>query len=670
MDNKEFKQEEEYLAKTIGAIDGKIYELNDNVEKQKEWALELKKQYIRDLREYDQFEFADNYNKLNEIMDFTDEQIAQINRLRDIREKPYFGRVDFKVLGEEEKLNLYIGLMSITDKNGLYVVDWRAPVSELFYESGKGRASYEAPNGTVEGEITLKRQYDIEHSTLKEYYDVDVNLFDEYLQKVLAKTKGDKLQNIASTIQEEQNKIIRNLKDDVLVVQGYAGCGKTTIALHHIAYALYRLDSLKSSSVLFFSPNEAFLTYIGKVLPDLGEENTRNATFPKFIKRLLKTNTPVESADEFVNRYTFLKDKKQIDEKLKFSMREKMQKWLEERGKNLSFVCDVVVEDKTYEKDKLNEMLQNDFKHAKYREKLFMVCEYIYKQTKSEDMGKKEYILNEIIESVNQKCRLFDLYDDFLTDFGYQKLDIDNPIYFEDAVLLCVLKELTQNIIIRMDIKHVVLDEAQDYPLLFIDFLLRIYRHASFSIFGDINQKTVPGELDSLKDITTLELAQNRFSFVELDKTYRSSEEIVEYSSKLVGNPRHNAFRLKNGEPVLEQQLEKTLTGIKKQLENILEKVDYKKNSVGIITGDTQTAKEVFEILAQNKTEQEISLVKNAYSVAGTNIQVVPISLSKGLEFDTVVLIEKGKLFEHSGKNKFLYIGATRAINRLFVLKK
>ncbi|MBR1925800.1 MAG: AAA family ATPase [Clostridia bacterium] len=670
MDNKEFKQEKEYLAKTIGAIDGKIYELNDNVQKQKEWALELKKQYIRDLREYDQYEFADNYNKLNEIMDFTDEQIAQINRLKDIREKPYFGRVDFKVFGEEEKLKLYIGLMSITDKNGLYVVDWRAPVSELFYESGKGMASYEAPDGTVEGEITLKRQYDIENSTLLEYYDVDVNLFDEYLQKVLAKTKGDKLQNIASTIQEEQNKIIRNLKDDVLVVQGYAGCGKTTIALHHIAYALYRLKNLKSSSVLFFSPNEAFLTYIGKVLPDLGEENTRNATFPKFIKRLLKTNTPVESSDEFVNRYTFLKDKKQIDEKLKFSMREKMQKWLEERGKNLSFVCDVVVEDKTYEKEKLNEMLQNDFKHAKYREKLFMVCEYIYKQTKSEDMGKKEFILNEITQSVNQKCRLFELYDDFLTDFGYQKLDIDNPIYFEDAVLLCVLKELTQNIIIRMDIKHVVLDEAQDYPLLFIDFLLRIYRHASFSIFGDINQKTVPGELDSLKDITTLELAQNRFSFVELDKTYRSSEEIVEYSSSLVGNPRHNAFRLKNGEPVLEQQLEKTLTGIKKQLENILEKVDYKKNSVGIITGDTQTAKEVFEILAQNKTEQEISLIKNAYSVAGTNIQVVPISLSKGLEFDTVVLIEKGKLFEHSGKNKFLYIGATRAINRLFVLKK
>ena len=669
MDNKEFKQEEEYLAQTISSIDGKIYELNENVAKQKEWALELKKQYIRDLREYDQFEFADNYNKLNDIMDFTDEQIAQINRLREIREKPYFGRVDFKVLGEEE-LKLYIGLMSVSDKNGLYVVDWRAPVSELFYESGKGKASYEAPDGTVEGEITLKRQYDIEKSTLLEYYDVDVNLFDEYLQKVLSKTKGDKLQNIASTIQEEQNKIIRNLKDDVLVVQGYAGCGKTTIALHHIAYALYRLNNLKSSSILFFSPNEAFLTYIGKVLPDLGEENTRNATFPKFIRRLLKTTRPVESSDEFVSRYTFLKDQKQIDEKLKFCMREKMQNWLDKKGETLCFVRDIAIDDKTYEKDKLNEMLQNDFKHAKYREKLFMVCEYIYKQTKSEDMGKKDYILNEIIESVNQKCRLFDLYDDFLTDFGYQKLDVDSPIFFEDAVLLCVLKELTQNIIIRMDIKHVVLDEAQDYPLLFIDFLLRIYRHSNFSIFGDINQKTVPGELDSLKDITKLELAKNRFNFVELDKTYRSSEEIVEYSSNLVGNPRHNAFRLKNGEPVLEQKLEKTLAGIKKQLESILEKVDYKKNSVGIITGDIETAKSVFDELCKNKTENEISLIKNAYSVAGTNIQVVPISLSKGLEFDTVVLIEKGKLFEHSGKNKFLYIGATRAINRLFVLKK
>ena len=669
MSDAEFKKEQEYLAATIGAIDSKIYALNENIEKQKDWALELKKQYIRDLREYDQYEFADNYNKLNEILDFTDEQVAEVNRLRDIREKPYFGRIDFVADGDDDTLKLYIGLMSISTNKDLFVIDWRAPVSELFYESGKGRASYEAPDGKIFGEITLKRQYEIEKSELKDFYDVDINLFDEYLREVLAKTKGERLENIASTIQKEQNEIIRNLKDDVLVVQGYAGCGKTTIALHHIAYALYRLKNLKSANVLFFSPNEAFLTYIGKVLPDLGEENTRSATFPKFIRRMLKTSKPVESTDEFVMRYSFLSGKYRlaIDQKLKYSMRAKMKDWLDKFGQTLRFNSDITIDDKTFEKDKLNIMLTDDLKHAKYREKIYAIASYIYKEVKTEDVGKKEYILNEISESVNQPITLFALYDKMMADFGYSALDIDEPIYFEDAVLLCTLKELTQNIVTRVDLKHIVIDEAQDYPLLFFDFLTRIYNHSNFCIVGDINQKTVPGELNSLQDIGKLEHVQDRFSFTELDKTYRSSEEIVEYSSRLIGNPRHNAFRLKYGEPVEQIEMNKNYIA---QIDNILNKVDYKHKPVGIIAGDTETAKEIFDELSKTKTIDEISFVKNAYSVAGTNIQVCPITLSKGLEFDTVILVEKGKLFEHQNKNEFLYVGATRAINKLFVLKK
>lgn len=669
MSDAEFNKEKEYLAETIGAIDSKIYALNESIEKQKEWALELKKQYIRDLREYDQYEFADNYNKLNEILDFTDEKVAEVNRLRDIREKPYFGRIDFVADGDDEALKLYIGLMSISTNSNLYVVDWRAPVSELFYESGKGRASYEAPDGRISGEITLKRQYEIEKSELKDFYDVDINLFDEYLREVLSKTKGEKLENIASTIQKEQNEIIRNLKDDILVVQGYAGCGKTTIALHHIAYALYRLKDLKSANVLFFSPNEAFLTYIGKVLPDLGEENTRSATFPKFIRRMLKTSKPVESTDEFVMRYNFLSAKyqKAIEQKLDYSMRDKMKDWLEKFGGTLRFVCDITIDDKTYEKDKLNLMLTEDLKHAKYREKVYAIATYIYKDVKTEDVGKKEYILNEISESVNQPITLFALYNKMMADFGYSAMDVDEPLYFEDAVLLCTLKELSQNIVTRVDLKHIVIDEAQDYPLLFFDFLIRIYNHSNFCIVGDINQKTVPGGLNGLEDIGKLEQTKNRFSFVSLDKTYRSSEEIVEYSSRLIGNPRHNAFRLKYGQPVEEIVMTKDYIA---QIENILNKVDYKHKPVGIITGDTSVATEIFEKLSQTKSVNEISFVKNAYSVAGANIEICPITLCKGLEFDTVVLVEKGKLFEHSGKNKFLYVGATRAINKLFVLKK
>lgn len=670
MSDAEFKKEQDYLAETIEVIEQNIDALEQNVQKQKDWALELKQQYIRDLRDYDQYEFADNYNKLNEILDFTDDQLAEIQRLQDIKDKPYFGRVDFKEDGEDAPLKLYIGVNSIQNDKKLFVVDWRAPISELFYESGKGKASYVAPDGKIDGEITLKRQYEIEKGKLIEFYDVDINLFDEYLRQVLAKTKGQKLENIASTIQKEQNDIIRNLKDDILIVQGYAGCGKTTIALHHIAYALYRLKDLKSVNVLFFSPNEAFFSYISKVLPELGEDNTRNATFSKFITRFLKTERPVENFDEFVNRYFFLaeEEKSKTKQKLDFSMREKMKKWIDNLSNTLQFLKDIEIDEKVFPKDDLNELLKNDFKHAKYREKIYLIANYIYKEIKCDSVGKKEYILSELVESLNEPVTIFELYDKMLTDFGYEKVNIDNMLPFEDAVLICVLKELTQNVVIRMDIKQIVIDEAQDYPLLFFDFLTRIYPHSNFCILGDINQKTTPDNLKSLNEIATLSHVKDRCKFIELDKTYRSSEEIVEYSSKLINKPRHNAFRLKYGQPVEELKLNNQ--NFCKQIENILNKVDYKSNTVGIVCGDREVAKQIFEHLSASKIQEDVCFVKNAYSVAGTQIEIVPISLAKGLEFDTVILVEKGKLFEEKDKTKFLYIAATRAINKLFVLKE
>lgn len=669
--NEEFKKEEQYLNETLQAIDSRIEGINNAMESQKEFAQELKKDYMHDASMFDSElsnEVAMKYKRLNDFMDFVDDQYALAKRLKEIREKPYFGRIDFLIDGDDEEMKLYIGLMSIDYNHQLKVVDWRAPVSELFYEAGKGRGSYEAPNGTISGEIKLKRQYDIENSKLLEFYDVDINLFDAYLQKVLSKAKGDSLQNIASTIQKEQNQIIRNLKDDVLVVQGFAGCGKTTIALHHVAYALYRLKDLKSVNILFFSPNEAFLSYIQKVLPDLGEDNTRSATFPKFIKRMLKTIQPVESSDEFVLRYVFASPKiqQEIDEKLNFSTRQKMKDWLDKKAEKLEFVSDFCFEDIMIDTQTLNGFLKNDFLHAKYREKIFYITNKIFEQMKTEDLAKKEAVLETLYDCLNAPMHLQDIYAEFLKDFGYSAMDIDDKLFFDDAVLLCVMKELTQNILIRMNIKHIVLDEIQDYPLLFIDFLMRIFKHATFSIFGDIHQKTVPGQLNSLEDICKLETAKDKSHFVELTKTYRSSEEIVEYSSKLVGNPRHNAFRLKNGNPVTELWFEEK--EFLKQILNILKKAS-PSASVGIITGDTETAKEVFDFLCQNFDESILSFIKNAYSVAGTQVQVAPISLAKGLEFDTVIVVEKGKLFEIPQKNKFLFVSCTRAINQLFVLK-
>ena len=668
MENKVFKEEENYLSSTIQAIKEEIKIGSDFVENQKDVVLDLKQSYLKNLRDYDRFEFLENYARSDEIVDLANQQIKKLFRLRNVQDKPYFGRIDFLVNGEKEPLKLYIGLVSVEHNNKLYVIDWRAPVGELFYEAGKGEASYEAPDGVVKGEVLLKRQYDIEDAKLKEVYDVDLNIFDEYLQKVLSKAKGEKLHNIASTIQAEQNKIIRNLKDSAVVVQGSAGSGKTTVALHRVAYALYRLRNLKSANVLIFSPNEAFLSHISGVLPELGEDNTRSATFPKFIRRFLKSELPVESTDEFTVRYlkSTKKQQDEINEKLKFATREKLKDWLNKVNKELKFNIGFVVSGHEFGQHRLNQMLketEGEKIHIRFNKILNDVCKELKVKTKDDE----ELVKENLLKRLNHKVTLFGVLEEYLQTNNFSMMSNDK-IRFDDAVLLCVIKELWDNFEIKMDVKHIVLDEAQDYPLLFIDFLTRVFRHANFSVFGDIFQKTVPGELNSLEDVCKLELKKDSSCYVVLDKTYRSSEEIVEYASNIVGINKHNAFRLKNGYPVQEIQMGQNVKQISQQIIQVLESTINDDGNIGIITGDTQIAQEIYNELYK-VIPHRIELVKDANSVVSSQVQIMSIALAKGLEFSTAIVVEKGLLFENELKS-FKHIACTRAINKLFVLKK
>lgn len=662
-----WQEEVDHLNTTNHALDSEISKLDAFVETQKEDVLNLKKYYINNQKDFDMFEFYENYARSDELVALGNEQIKKLFKLRNVVGKPYFGRVDFAVNGEGNPLKLYIGLVSIEHNNNLYVIDWRAPVSELFYEFGKGPASYVSPNGKINGEVTLKRQFEIENGNLLSAYNMDANIFDEYLQKLLANNAGAKLHNIASTIQVEQNEIIRNLTDQIVVVQGYAGCGKTTVALHRVAYALYRLRNLKSANVLLFSPNEAFLSHISGVLPELGEENTRSATFPKFIRRLLKTELHIESSDEFTARYQSLPKAKQleIDQKLKFNIKDKLQNFVDKINENLHFDIGFKIGTHELGQNHLNDILEKT-RGYKIKERMQNLINTICSELKIKDSFEQESAIEAINKRINFKTDIYSLLTAFYEKMGFTLPDF-TQIYFEDAVLLCVLKSFYQDIAIKMDVKHVVLDEAQDYPLLFIDFLIGVFKHSNFSIFGDIYQKTVAGELKSLEQICNLKTI-GTVKYVQMEKTYRSSEEIVEYSTAIIGKPRHNVFRLKNNQPVEEMELANTpqqqAIQVLKSIENSLKN----NKNVGIITGDTSTAKDIFDELCKT-TNYQIDLVTDANTVVAEQIQIMPVSLAKGLEFDTVVIIEKGKLFENENRKNLMYIACTRAINKLVVLK-
>lgn len=668
----EWKEEVQYLNDTKKVIDKKIAKLNFDIEKSKQTVEELRKYYVDGTQVFGELDNAERVSVnqiINENIELANNNIDKSNALFRNKARPYFGRVDFNA-DSGDFIKAYIGLTSIEDNNDYFVIDWRAPIAELFYEYGKGRAKYSIPDGIIEGEVSVKRQYDIANGELLDAFDVDANIFDEYMQKVLSKVNSDHLHNIAGTIQAEQNEIIRNLKDDLVVVQGYSGSGKTTVALHRIAYALYRLRDLKSANVLLFALNEAFVSHIQGVLPELGEQNTRNATLSKFTGRLLKITKDFEENEEFLTRFinSTEAEREVIKAKLDLSIKNKINKFAQDYTNSREAKSGFKVESKGFTAEMLNNLYQSLTDDNLYA-RLNKIATAICKKLKIEKHNSaKQLIFAKVYECFNTPRSIEGLYAEFCRSCGWTVANSEQ-VKLEDAVLMCLLKERTSEMLIKMDIKHIVIDEVQEYPLLFIDFLLRVFPRAQFSMFGDKYQRTNPTGIDSLQKIIDLNAIFGTSKLYTLDNTYRSSEEIVSYCSGLIGNPRHNVFRYSNGEKVEEVLLGDDLIQISSQVMFILEKVIAQNGSVGIITGDEQSARELYQKLAQ-VCPHKISLVDSAESVAYEQIQIVPVGMCKGLEFNTAIVVQNGGLFASFLGENLKYIACTRAINKLYVLKK
>lgn len=663
---KDWDNEVQYLNNTLLAIDKKIEHITKNVDAQKEIIEELKTQYYseKSSHEMDRFDNAALFGRIDDMTSFTNEQIDQITDLMHRKSQPYFGRIDF-VVSKEQPMPIYVGLRAIDDSKNYYVFDWRAPVGELFYEYGKGKASYETPHGVVKGEITLKRQYDISNGQLNGVYDVDQNIYDEYLQKLLSSISSSQLHNIASTIQREQNEIIRNIKDDIIVVQGCVGSGKTTVALHRIAYMLYKLNNLHSNNILLFSPNELFFSHISNVLPELGEQNTHTATFGRFVQKVLNIPNRIENMDEFVIRYENANKnaQKQILKKLNISSFESIKKFVEHYVDDLKFVKGFKLRGHTYTAGDLNKLLQQN-QGVKLFDRLNLVHQTIMQECKlGVNFAKQLY--EEIIGRLNNTTDNVQIFNLYLKSQGYDECDFREVIKYEDAILLCLYNDCVRELRFDMDIKHIVFDEVQEYPLVFLDFVMRMFPHAQYSMYGDDAQCTTPGAVSSIKDILNLTSGYRTTHYYKLEHTYRSSEEIVEYTNNILGLDMHNAFRLKYGQPVEEIVSKNYLSNI----QDILQKTVANNRSIGIICGDIKICREIYQSL-NHTLKHNTGLIVNAKDSSIKQIQILPVTMSKGLEYDTLIVVSSGGVFDGEfGKNQ-LYIACTRAINKLYVLKQ
>ena len=597
---------------------------------------------------------------------FLDQKAKKFKKLYSIQNKPYFGRIDFKTDGKKQEV--YIGITNVEKDLNYYVYDWRSPICSMFYDYGVGPASYKAPEGKIDGEITLKRQYQIKNGKLDNVFDTTINIDDEVLQSVLKENSSEYMKNIVNTIQQEQNLIIRDDKTKNLIVQGIAGSGKTSVALHRIAYLLYKLDYLKSNNVLIFSPNNIFGEYISNVLPELGEDNTMITTFHEFAASYIKEYYRVEPYSEFLARY--YKNVFQDNDLIKYKLSDRIINDLENYVKTINKLCiftkNIEYKDEIIDKDELNDLFTNRYAKFGLFDRFDYIAEKInnryFKGIKKDKVSIKSLLLKSINISLNVKELYMGFYDsnEFLSSYNKEfnrNMNIKNlnkkVLNYEDSSLFIYFKFLLSSIPYKVYTKLVVIDEAQDYTLLQYKIIKLIFKNADFTILGDINQTINPyykyDNLNILNKVFT-----NSYKYIELTKTYRSSKEIIDYSNKILGLTHTCAVRKEVNIPVMEYDMNYDL---------LIEKIEYLKNKYNNLAVITKSIDEASEIYNKIKDKIDyINVVDIDTSKYNKNYIIIPAYAAKGLEFDSVIIINNFK------SDKYLYyVAVTRSQHELIV---
>lgn len=595
-----------------------------------------------------------------------------LKRLLRIKGKPYFASIVYKDNEESEEELIYISTTYLKDeeKNNI-IYDWRSPICSLFYDFETGPCYFCAPGGKFEGELLRKRQYKIEDNTLVSVFDNSINIDDELLQEVLATSSSEKMKNVVNTIQEEQNKVIRNLEDKNLIVQGIAGSGKTSVALHRIAFLLYRLEYLNSNNILIFSPNNIFTEYISNVLPELGEDNTLQTTFNDYLSFFITEYKDIESFSDFISRYyTYEEDNVDL---VKYKQSDQiiidLDNYLNAYVKSCRYITDLCENDiNGFSREELNELLHYKYDRLPLFERIDEIAEKLCSNFYKGSLKKKA-----TFKKLLKKCANFSedyklIYKHFfLSKFSKIRLspqEIDSFINkdilnYEDSLLFAYIKGTLAGFTYEANIKQVVIDEAQDYNTLQYIIISKIFRKASFTILGDVNQNINPyyhhESLEKLKDV----FAGSKY--IELLKTYRSSPQIIKYTNKILGLEHINAIRRENSRPV---SYRRNIIDLKKTLIEDINTLELDYLKMAIITKDNRIALRLFNLL---KESISVELITDNTKNFKSDLVIIPAYLAKGLEFDCVIVYNDPASRYKRGEKNLLYVACTRAQHELYI---
>lgn len=666
LSNNDIKQEKDYLEFATEEISKKIDILGKEIHVKNEKITEFKKVLWENRGSIDGVEMQTELMSSQLEANFVLTKMNYYRKLLKLEYSPYFGRIDFK----EDNLDtrkVYIGIANVEKDLNYIIYDWRSPIASLFYDYSKGKAKYTAPDGEIKGEILLKRQYKIEGKKLLRVFDNNLNIVDDMLQEVLSSSSSDKMKNIVNTIQQEQNEIIRNISNKNLIVQGIAGSGKTSVALHRIAFLLYKIKNLKSSNVLIFSPNKIFSEYISNVLPELGEENTSETTFGEFASHYIKEFKSVESFSGFIEKY--YTNKRDDEDLIRFKLSNKMIKvienYVQEIDKNIKIIDNIETKFSLIEKEYLNYLLKDRYNKMPIFERMDYIAEHLCNKLGLISKKDKISITKKIKEVLSIKPDYKKLYKDlFISDSfssSFNKsinLKLNSKVInYDDALCFIYLKGLLNGFPYSNLIKQVVIDEAQDYNEMQYIILTKIFKRASFTLLGDVNQTINPYQkYDSLEVLKNI--LDGNTKYVELSKTYRSSKEIIEFTNKILNLKHVSAIRKEEGVPVIKRDDDKYLKNDINYLKN-------KYKSLAIITKDMLDAIRLYDLLKDDY--KDISLVTNNSSKFNRDLIIIPSYLSKGLEFDSVIsYTSKNNLY--TKREKYLYyVVLTRCQHELIV---
>ena len=662
--------------------------------------------------------YGNNPVLLSNLMSSTATKITNIARMK---EKPYFARIDFKEDKKPNKEKLYIGKVGVTDLDGNVVItDWRAPVSTLYYDANLGKVEYNAPEGKIKGELSLKRQIIIQNKNVEEIFDVDSVSDDELLKPYLGASADNRLKNIVASIQSEQNNIIRKSIEENLIVQGVAGSGKTTVALHRIAYLMYNnANRYKANQFMVIGPNRFFINYISNVLPDLDASNAVQVTYEELASDFTCEKLIFEDSTK---KLSDIIDKKAPKDYLKFKSslkyKELLEKYLNNYEKTVISDTGVIINNiPVLSKDEVMETF-NEVIGECLEQRLDMTARVLSNRIKNDDtiynrVKNRMLELEKNEENIDKKRKIakqeLDMLKD-LTNTGFEKqikkyVSISNlksiniykefvenvdKLYLENDVDINSLKENTLKslksriienediaaiMFIRLylfgngeykNIKCVVIDEAQDFGIFSYFVLKKLLSNATFSIFGDMAQGIYSyraiGDWNEIKENVIFDA-----EFLNLKKSYRTSIEIMNEANKV-----SEAIGLGRANPVIRSSGPISKTNIEKDKEAlyIVNRVkEYQSQgfkSIAIVYKDQTNMMELNRLLKKEKIESEI-IYKDQEKYNG-GVCILTSYLSKGLEFDVVIIADADDSIYLSNNildMKLLYVAMTRALHHL-----